>query len=48
MLKTVKVSIDKLDLLLNNVGELVIANSGFTGFMKSSEIFWKQICHNRV
>ncbi len=29
MLKTVKVSIDKLDLLLNNVGELVIANSGF-------------------
>ena len=28
-LKTVKVSIDKLDLLLNNVGELVIANSGF-------------------
>lgn len=29
VLKTVKVSIDKLDLLLNNVGELVIANSGF-------------------
>ncbi|PKL16142.1 MAG: chemotaxis protein CheA, partial [Spirochaetae bacterium HGW-Spirochaetae-5] len=29
MLKTVKVSVDKLDLLLNNVGELVIANSGF-------------------
>jgi two-component system chemotaxis sensor kinase CheA len=29
ILKTVKVSIDKLDLLLNNVGELVIANSGF-------------------
>ena len=28
-LKTVKVSVDKLDLLLNNVGELVIANSGF-------------------
>jgi len=28
-LKTVKVSIDKLDQLLNNVGELVIANSGF-------------------
>ncbi|MBN1532496.1 MAG: chemotaxis protein CheW [Spirochaetes bacterium] len=28
-LKSVKVSIDKLDLLLNNVGELVIANSGF-------------------
>jgi|GEM_PF-71855 len=27
--KTVKVSVDKLDLLLNNVGELVIANSGF-------------------
>ncbi len=27
--KTVKVSIDKLDQLLNNVGELVIANSGF-------------------
>jgi two-component system chemotaxis sensor kinase CheA len=29
VLKTVKVSVDKLDLLLNNVGELVIANSGF-------------------
>lgn len=29
VLKTVKVSIDKLDLILNNVGELVIANSGF-------------------
>ncbi|PKL38053.1 MAG: hypothetical protein CVV44_12865 [Spirochaetae bacterium HGW-Spirochaetae-1] len=29
ILKTVKVSIDKLDHLLNNVGELVIANSGF-------------------
>ena len=29
ILKTVKVSVDKLDLLLNNVGELVIANSGF-------------------
>jgi two-component system chemotaxis sensor kinase CheA len=29
VLKTVKVSIDKLDQLLNNVGELVIANSGF-------------------
>ncbi len=29
LLRTVKVSIDKLDLLLNNVGELVIANSGF-------------------
>jgi two-component system chemotaxis sensor kinase CheA len=29
VLKTVKVSIDKLDMLLNNVGELVIANSGF-------------------
>jgi len=29
ILKTVRVSIDKLDLLLNNVGELVIANSGF-------------------
>ncbi|MCL1864838.1 MAG: chemotaxis protein CheW [Spirochaetes bacterium] len=29
MLKTVKVSVDKLDVLLNNVGELVIANSGF-------------------
>lgn len=29
VLKTVKVSIDKLDSLLNNVGELVIANSGF-------------------
>ena len=29
LLKTVKVSIDKLDQLLNNVGELVIANSGF-------------------
>ncbi len=29
MLKTVKVSVEKLDLLLNNVGELVIANSGF-------------------
>ncbi len=28
-LKIVKVSVDKLDLLLNNVGELVIANSGF-------------------
>ena len=28
-LKTVKVSVDKLDQLLNNVGELVIANSGF-------------------
>ncbi len=27
--KTVKVSIEKLDQLLNNVGELVIANSGF-------------------
>ena len=27
--KTVKVSIEKLDHLLNNVGELVIANSGF-------------------
>ncbi len=29
MLKTVKVSVDKLDQLLNNVGELVISNSGF-------------------
>jgi two-component system chemotaxis sensor kinase CheA len=29
IIKTVKVSVDKLDLLLNNVGELVIANSGF-------------------
>ncbi len=29
VLKTVKVSVDKLDQLLNNVGELVIANSGF-------------------
>ncbi len=29
VIKTVKVSVDKLDLLLNNVGELVIANSGF-------------------
>ena len=29
LIKTVKVSIDKLDQLLNNVGELVIANSGF-------------------
>ncbi len=29
VLKTVKVSIEKLDQLLNNVGELVIANSGF-------------------
>jgi two-component system chemotaxis sensor kinase CheA len=29
VLKTVKVSIDKLDQLLNNVGELVTANSGF-------------------
>ncbi|MCL2155926.1 MAG: chemotaxis protein CheW, partial [Leptospirales bacterium] len=29
MLKTVKVAVDKLDVLLNNVGELVIANSGF-------------------
>ena len=29
MLKTVKVSVDKLDILLNSVGELVIANSGF-------------------
>lgn len=29
ILKSVKVSVDKLDLLLNNVGELVIANSGF-------------------
>ena len=28
-LRTVKVSVDKLDQLLNNVGELVIANSGF-------------------
>jgi len=28
-LKIVKVSVDKLDQLLNNVGELVIANSGF-------------------
>lgn len=28
-LKIVKVSVDKLDHLLNNVGELVIANSGF-------------------
>lgn len=28
-LKTVKVSVDKLDQLLNNVGELVISNSGF-------------------
>jgi two-component system chemotaxis sensor kinase CheA len=28
-LRTVKVSVDKLDDLLNNVGELVIANSGF-------------------
>ncbi len=28
-IKIVKVSVDKLDLLLNNVGELVIANSGF-------------------
>ena len=28
-LKIVKVSVDKLDLLLNTVGELVIANSGF-------------------
>lgn len=28
-LRTVKVSVDKLDELLNNVGELVIANSGF-------------------
>jgi two-component system, chemotaxis family, sensor kinase CheA len=28
-LKIVKVAVDKLDLLLNNVGELVIANSGF-------------------
>ncbi len=28
-LKTVKVSIEKLDQLLNNVGELVVANSGF-------------------
>ena len=28
-LKTVKVSVDKLDELLNNVGELVISNSGF-------------------
>ncbi|MDY6967472.1 MAG: chemotaxis protein CheW [Spirochaetota bacterium] len=28
-LKIVKVSVEKLDLLLNNVGELVIANSGF-------------------
>lgn len=29
VLKTVKVSVDKLDQLLNNVAELVIANSGF-------------------
>jgi two-component system chemotaxis sensor kinase CheA len=29
VLRTVKVSVDKLDELLNNVGELVIANSGF-------------------
>ncbi|MDA3901246.1 MAG: chemotaxis protein CheW [Spirochaetes bacterium] len=29
ILRTVKVSVDKLDDLLNNVGELVIANSGF-------------------
>ncbi len=29
VLRTVKVSVDKLDDLLNNVGELVIANSGF-------------------
>ncbi len=29
VLKTVKVSIDKLDQLLNNIGELVTANSGF-------------------
>ncbi len=29
IIKTVKVSVEKLDLLLNNVGELVIANSGF-------------------
>jgi len=29
VLKTVKVSVDKLDELLNNVAELVIANSGF-------------------
>ncbi len=29
VLKTVKVSVDKLDQLLNNVGELVISNSGF-------------------
>jgi len=28
-LRTVKVSVEKLDQLLNNVGELVIANSGF-------------------
>lgn len=28
-IRIVKVSVDKLDLLLNNVGELVIANSGF-------------------
>jgi two-component system chemotaxis sensor kinase CheA len=28
-IKTVKVSIEKLDQLLNNVGELVVANSGF-------------------
>ena len=29
LLKTIKVSVEKLDLLLNNVAELVIANSGF-------------------
>ena len=29
MIKTVKVSVEKLDTLLNSVGELVIANSGF-------------------
>ena len=29
IIKSVKVSVDKLDLLLNTVGELVIANSGF-------------------
>ncbi|MDY6932658.1 MAG: chemotaxis protein CheW [Spirochaetota bacterium] len=28
-IKIVKVSVDKLDMLLNNVGELVISNSGF-------------------
>ena len=40
-LKIVKVSVDKLDLLLNTVGELVIANSGFFRLyddLKKSEI----------